>query len=784
MDLLPNHLSKGIYWKSVLHCEGSSPMVQIWVVCCERLRFYPKASYNIFLPYLMLSKNRNSFLFHPPVFSFVDFVKITLISTAFCKRYVMRCLNDALSLDGTLDVRARQKRTLFFAISFVAFLTQLWTAFRVWTDPRGRYIYCASHTLSTVATLAPVVLILCKYKLTTHTIVCCAYLSFLSIVGFDITARAIGQTTWPFFVLIIDLLLVMEVPACHSTGVVCFSLLYFVVMCLEEVFRFGILDMPGLLPQGERHEVIGSRTRCTVLPCPYSDAYVFQMNAVIVFVIDFIATRGFSRGLLKEQASMERTINTVQEIASLLAGYDVERVAELLAEHEGQLPEEMLEALRGLEENLRKYRPYLPAALFEVDEDGVQQPTVAPPGLDSETATIVFTDIRASTSIWEYAPEGMCAGLQIHNAVIREVMRMCGGYEVKTIGDAFMVAFASTCDGVAFGLRVQERLFEADWPASLLEEAPICSRQGSLWGGLTVRIGVNTGPVTVEQNTLTGRTDYFGHAVNVASRLESTCTPGAVAVPSDLWEAECGSCSAVVGVSEAVHLKGVSGSTLVCCVWPVSLGGRREVPLCESFSPRMKRKMSRSTCPSYASSADVLAVPLLSHCTRQLSGTVGVAQLAVGDVAENTAFAYMSLKLTTLTIALEQSGGSLVTLLGNCVCVGWNVSRSAPAHMENAIRFAQRMSVKSALNGAGLASGPVQHGDVGARKQRFVTVMGQIVRRSWTLCEEAVRDGVVCLYESPQGTTLPSALEDVLVQHKGSSYRVVVSDSQEHDTVL
>ena len=165
---------------------------------------------------------------------------------------------------------------------------------------------------------------------------------------------------------------------------------------------------------------------------------------------------------------------------------------------------------------------------------------------------------------------------------MRDVMRMCGGYEVKTIGDAFMIAFASTCDGVAFGLRVQERLFEADWPASLLEDAPICCRQGSLWGGLTVRIGVNTGPVTVEQNTLTGRTDYFGHTVNVASRLESTCTPGAVALPSDLWTSVSGSRSAVAGVPEAVHLKGVSGNTLVCCVWPVSLGGRRQTPLCES----------------------------------------------------------------------------------------------------------------------------------------------------------------------------------------------------------
>ena len=689
----------------------------------------------------------------------------------------MRCLDAVLSLDGTLDKKDTQKRKLFFVLNIAVFF--MMTGFsEALSEPRGRYLYFVTTVLTIAAAIYAIMLVLCKVKLTTPAIVFIASVYALGTFSADITARTFGDNSWPVLVIVVDFLLVMEVPAHYSMCIVCVAVVYFVVMGLEELFRFGILDIPGIMPQEVRADYMEKANQCTDLPCP-GRSMNFHLLAVGVFIIDFIATRGFARGLLKEQASMERTINAVQEIAALLAGYDVEQVAELLKAHEGDLPEGMTAALRNLEENLRKYRPYLPAALFEVDEDGVQQPTVAPPGLDSETATIVFTDIRASTLIWENTPEGMRAGLQIHNAVMREVMRMCGGYEVKTIGDAFMIAFASTCDGVAFGLRVQERLFEADWPASLLEDAPICSRQGSLWGGLTVRIGVNTGPVTVEQNTLTGRTDYFGHTVNVASRLESTCTPGAVAVPSDLWTSVSGSCSAVAGVPEAVHLRGVSGNTLMCCVWPVSLGGRRETPLCESSSPTAKRTMTISTCASSVSSTNNLSVS-----TRQTSGTLGVAQLAVGDVGQNIAFHQMSSRLVTLTTALEQSGGSLVTLLGNCVCVGWNVSRSAPAHMENAIRFVQRMSVKSALNGSGLASGLVQHGDVGARSQRFVTVMGDVVRRSWALCEEAVRDGVVCLYEPPEGTTLPSALEDVLVQHKGC-YRVLeAQDNMEHSNVL
>ena len=693
----------------------------------------------------------------------------------------MRCgwLEGVLSLDGTLQKNERRHRVIFFSMHVALFLAILIITV-LGANPVPVTVIVRCILLGTA--FFSLIFVLCKQPITDRIVLATAALYTLCITFSDLNGRTYGEHDWASFVLVVDYLLVMGVSERCALGVVCVVVVWLIVVESEEAFRYGLLDMPGLYPQdGEfgRREVFRKKMDCTDVPCPTG-----QMQSVLymlqVFVIDFVATRGFAREILKEQATMERTINTVQEIASLLAGYDVERVAELLAEHEGHLPEEMTSALRSLEENLRVYKAYLPAALFE-EVGGVQYTSVAPPGLDSETATIVFTDISASTSIWESAPDGMRAALKIHNTLMREVMQMCGGYEVKTIGDAFMIAFASTCDGVAFGLRVQERLVEADWPASLLEDAPICSRQGSLWGGLTVRIGVNTGPVIVEQNTLTGRTDYFGHTVNVASRLESTCTPGAVAVPSDLWVAECGSCSAVVGAPTAVHLKGVSGTTSVCCVWPVSLGEREAVPLCEFTSPELKY-----TDTLIALSRQSTANSSMDSCTSMMltavCGTVGVAELAVGDVGGDTVLHNVSSGLATLTIALEQSGGSLVTLLGNCVCVGWNVSRSAPAHVENAIRFAQRMLAKSALNGVGLASGRVQHGAVGARRQRFVTVMGQIVRRSWTLCEEAVREGPMCLYESPQETTLPSALEDVLLPFKGCYRAVDASDSR--DAVL
>ena len=102
--------------------------------------------------------------------------------------------------------------------------------------------------------------------------------------------------------------------------------------------------------------------------------------------------------------------------------------------------------------------------------------------------------------------------------------------------------------------------------------------------------------------------------------------------------------------------------------------------------------------------------------------------------------------IAALMVALDQGGGALVSLLGSRVCVGWNLTRATQAHAKNAVRFVQRLHDGTSVAGAGRASGPVEHGDVGTRTQRFMTVMGPSVHRSWTLCEEAVDEGRVCLH--------------------------------------
>lgn len=77
---------------------------------------------------------------------------------------------------------------------------------------------------------------------------------------------------------------------------------------------------------------------------------------------------------------------------------------------------------------------------------------------------VVFTDVEASTEKWERSPELMQEALMLHNELIRQNIKKYQGYEVKTEGDSFMVAFWSPVQCARFCVALQLDLLKADWP--------------------------------------------------------------------------------------------------------------------------------------------------------------------------------------------------------------------------------------------------------------------------------------------------------------------------------
>ena len=185
---------------------------------------------------------------------------------------------------------------------------------------------------------------------------------------------------------------------------------------------------------------------------------------------------------------------------------------------------------RKMIENLVEFRAYVPSSVLESSgysgEGG--KTVVAPP---TGHVAIVFTDIRGSTALWKCSAEHMNVAMEIHNEVMRDACVAHKGYEVKTIGDAFMVSFACPFAAANFALDVQTNLVAQKWPEGLeLPEA-----------GLVVRIGINYGPTIAEENPVTGRVDYRGSTVNLASRVEAKALPGTVCITTDMYAAIKGS---------------------------------------------------------------------------------------------------------------------------------------------------------------------------------------------------------------------------------------------------
>ena len=151
--------------------------------------------------------------------------------------------------------------------------------------------------------------------------------------------------------------------------------------------------------------------------------------------------------------------------------------------------------------------------------------------------TLVFTDIKNSTILWETYPIAMQSAIKQHNEVMRRHLRIIGGYEVKTEGDAFMVAFPTVTSALLWAFTIQSQLLEVQWPQEILNSIHGEEMQDAdgnvIFRGLSVRMGIHWGRPVSEIDPVTKRMDYFGPMVNRAARIEGVADGGQICVSSD-----------------------------------------------------------------------------------------------------------------------------------------------------------------------------------------------------------------------------------------------------------
>lgn len=217
---------------------------------------------------------------------------------------------------------------------------------------------------------------------------------------------------------------------------------------------------------------------------------------------------------------------------------------------------------------------------------------------------LVFTDIRNSTQLWE-ANAGMPTAMRIHNNLLRRHLRTCGGYVVKTEGDAFMCSFPTTLAAMWWCLIVQLKLLHEPWPLEILEcpegKEVYDEHEQLLARGLSVRMGVHCGTPVCEPDPITGRMDYFGPMVIRAARISGIALGGQIMCSADVVRemnakifengqdteySEFQPTQAIEAIRQMqialvpageVKLKGLEIPEMVSLVYPAALLGRQDL---------------------------------------------------------------------------------------------------------------------------------------------------------------------------------------------------------------
>ncbi|MGA7924097.1 MAG: adenylate/guanylate cyclase domain-containing protein [Thermoplasmata archaeon] len=132
-------------------------------------------------------------------------------------------------------------------------------------------------------------------------------------------------------------------------------------------------------------------------------------------------------------------------------------------------------------------------------------------------AAIMFTDMVGFTSIAQRDEDSAFRLLEEHRSLLGPLFSEHGGRVIKTMGDGFLVEFASALESVRCAQRIQDVLRSRNASAGSLEK-------------IRLRIGIHVGDIIDRGG------DIVGDAVNVASRLEPLADPGGICVSEQVLD--------------------------------------------------------------------------------------------------------------------------------------------------------------------------------------------------------------------------------------------------------
>ena len=316
-----------------------------------------------------------------------------------------------------------------------------------------------------------------------------------------------------------------------------------------------------------------------------------------------------------------------------------------------------------------------------------------------------------------------------------------------------MIVFQNAVESLKFALAVQESLYAVDdWPKDLLAHPCSSQQQSEGWNGLRVKMGIHFGSVDKERNPTTGRAEYYGPTVNLASKIQQSTPGGAIGLSEQTYhtiaENPDSYCLHFVVTQSIAYIKDTENSFPL--LLPSALR-QREVLITESLAVRdqdddIERTMYSDTSEIRIEKSRDIRAPLQERLAKTVA-SCGHVLLDGGSIHE------LRKMLSCIESSSSRTHGQIISVRDSAIVLAWGTAKLDFDHLPNSIRFVGHF--KRAISDprsahVGLCSGNVLCGNFG-KAQRFNMVVGMAVDTAGLAAIGALRLGVMSLVTTTIG---------------------------------